>query len=80
MAVVERVKRTGGHGSTAFDQVVTKGEKSLMQQKKQGGVVHSFAQEECAAIIEFINSKLAHDPKLAYLLPMAESTLKRKLF
>ena len=35
-------------------------------------MVHSFAEDECAAFVDFINSRLAYDPELSYLLPMNE--------
>jgi hypothetical protein len=70
--VIERMK-TAGAGAKGFEEVVTKQRGAVMQDKK-GNVVHSFATEECAALIEFINTKLAHDSKLSYLLPMKDIT------
>jgi len=71
-SVIERMK-TAGAGAKGFEEVVTKQRGAVMQDKK-GNVVHSFATEECAALIEFINTKLAHDSKLSYLLPMKDIT------
>ena len=73
-SVVERVRTTGGSTLTKqFSQVVNSAHQHLMQQKT-GNVVHSFAQEECAAFVEFINTKLGGEPHMGYLLPMAELT------
>ena len=70
-SVVERVKAAkAGAANAAFSDVVTKGSKHLMQMKKEGGVVHSFAEDECTAYVDFVNAKLGDDPKLAYLLPI----------
>jgi len=71
--VIEHLKATGGAGAKAFAEVVTKQRGALMQDKHDN-VVHSFATEECAALVDFINSKLAHDAALSYLLPMRELT------
>ena len=40
--------------------------------RKEGDTVHSFAQEECAALVDFLNAKLANDETVDYLLPMVE--------
>ena len=73
--VVERAKTTKGMGEDGmrFGEVIQKQKATVMQIKKDA-IVHSFAEEECAAFADFINNKLASDPQLAYLLPIAEIT------
>ena len=39
---------------------------------KKNSIVHSFAEDECTAFIEFINTKLGDDPMVSYLLPLTE--------
>jgi hypothetical protein len=71
VTVVDRFKATGARKKSAFEEVITKQRGAVIQQKA-GNVVHSFAQEECAAFVDFINAKLGSDPKLAYLLPFKD--------
>jgi len=66
---VERCKtNTSLH---SFAEVITK-QKATVMQVKRDNVVHSFDEEECAAFIDFINTKLSASPELAYLLPITE--------
>ena len=62
VSVVERVKTSGGAGSTAFVEVVTR-QQGVLHQDKHDNTVHSFAEDECQALVEFINSKLAAEPE-----------------
>jgi len=70
LTVVERSK--GGDRSVlGFNDVITKKSSTVLQIKKDA-IVHSFAEEECMAFADFINTKLGADPRLAYLLPIRE--------
>jgi len=64
------VQRGKAGQAVAFTDVVTKQQAQLMQVAK-GHVVHSFARDECLAMINHINRKLGHDSELAYLLPIS---------
>jgi len=46
--------------------------KSTVLQIRKDATVHSFAEEECMAFADFINTKLGAEPQLAYLLPIRE--------
>jgi len=69
--VVERTK-AGDTSVKGFSDVIRK--KSTVLQIKKDATVHSFAEEECMAFADFINTKLGADPHLAYLLPISEIT------
>eukprot|EP00908_Phaeocystis_cordata_P003209 Transcript_13501.p1 GENE.Transcript_13501~~Transcript_13501.p1 ORF type:complete len:700 (-),score=271.86 Transcript_13501:500-2500(-) len=70
--VVERSK-DGTAATDGFGEVINKQKATVMQIKKDA-IVHSFAEEECLAFADFINTKLGSDPELAYLLPIRELT------
>jgi len=74
--LIDRVKTYTAGASKVFSQVVAHSDgsqRNLLKQKKEGGIVHSFAEDECAAFVDFINSKLGWDSQLAYLLPMQQT-------
>ena len=72
--VVERIKTSSAPaGATMFEKVVT-GQRGAVMQHKHDTSVHSFAQDECAALVAFINSQCAGDASLSYLLPIQEIT------
>ena len=74
VSVVERMKTAGGnHGAKVFGAVVDSAGKQLMQDKHEN-IVHSFAEDECAAFVDFINAKLGNERDVQYLLPMTQLT------
>lgn len=73
--VVERAReRSGSTDNSDFHEVIQSQRATVMQVKNanNGGSVHSFSLEESSAFCEFINTKLASKPELAYLLPMRD--------
>ena len=76
--VVEQIKTVGTgqlHGGLATFETVVDHQVHHVMQQKEGNVVHSFDQEECAALVNFINSSdLGADPTLSYLLPIHQLT------
>ena len=70
VAVVERVRQAGSTASGAAFESVMSAQAGAVMQQRTGNIVHSFAEEECAAFVDFINSKLGHDAALGYLLPI----------
>ena len=77
VAMAERLKAQRGPSDalgSAYTEMVDKGKAKLTQVTKSGGhtAVHSFAVDECLAYADFLNSKLAWDPKLKYLLPITD--------
>ena len=71
LKVLERAKTT--QKLAGFANIVHAQKATVMQVKKDN-MVHSFAEEECVAFCDFVNNRLAHDPKLSYLLPIREMT------
>ena len=43
---------------------------NVLQKITKDATVHSFAEEECMALAELVNTKLGGDPNLTYLLPI----------
>ena len=56
---------------TGLGDAIRKKSATVLQIKKENAV-HSFAEEECMAFADFINTKLGAEPQLAYLLPIRE--------
>ena len=76
--VVERIKAADGGGglaggARAFEQLTRQASGHVMQ-SRLGNTVHSFAEDECAALIDFMNAKLRDDPSVSYLIPMRAIT------
>lgn len=55
--------QAGDTSVKGFSDVIRK--KSTVLQIKKDATVHSFAEEECMAFADFINTKLGADPHLA---------------
>ena len=70
LRVVERV-RAGDSSVKGLGDAIRKKSATVLQIKKENAV-HSFAEEECMAFADFINTKLGAEPQLAYLLPIRE--------